>query len=134
MSLSGSSPHRGLRSSTNSTTMHIIFLLIWLVLMLFVLSLASQVVRAHKRPAANNYQNLRRKFQRLRQFKFHAKVSKAGFRSPGYAGAWHQLLRLVQFDVATAERLVSGYQRKHPGKPDRWYIEKAIYDLERDRH
>lgn len=101
--------------------------------MVFMLSIASQVIKTHKHPATRKYQNLRRKFQRLRQYSFHTKASKAAINSPGYAGAWHQLLRLVQFDVATAERLVNGYQRKHPGKPDRWYIEKAIYDLQRDR-
>lgn len=33
-----------------------------------------------------------------------------------------------------AQRLVSNLRRKHPGKPENWYWEKAIFDLERDRH
>lgn len=101
--------------------------------MVFLLSLVAQIFKAHQHPATRRYQNLRRKFQRSRKHNFHAKASRAAIKSPGYAGAWHQLLILVQFDVATAERLVSSYQRKHPGHPDRWYIEKAVYDLKRDR-
>lgn len=45
---------------------------------------------------------------------------------------WHQLLIRVKFDIPTAERLIEGLRRRHPDKSDRWLIEKAIYDLERD--
>lgn len=33
-----------------------------------------------------------------------------------------------------AERLVTNLRIKNPGKPENWYWEKAIFDLERDRH
>ncbi|MBD2503142.1 hypothetical protein [Anabaena azotica] len=103
--------------------------------MLVALSLAAQVVKAHQKhnPKPRNRQNLRRKFQRSHQDSFHSKAAKAAITNPGYAGLWHQLLIRVQFDVATAERLVTDCQRKNPSKSDRWCIEKVIWDLERDR-
>jgi len=102
--------------------------------MLAALTLAAQVINAARQnPKARNHQNLRRKFQRGRQHNFHSKAAKAAINNPGYAGLWHQLLIRVQFDVSTAERLVANCQRHHPGKSDRWCIEKVIWDLERDR-
>lgn len=44
------------------------------------------------------------------------------------------LLILVKGDVAAAKRLLLQQRRKHPGQSDNWYLEKVIYDLERDRH
>lgn len=31
----------------------------------------------------------------------------------------------------TAERLIALARRKNPGKPERWYLEKVLYDLQR---
>jgi hypothetical protein len=45
-----------------------------------------------------------------------------------------QLLDLLRGDVVTARGLLSQQRRKHPGKSDNWYLEKVIWDLERDRH
>ena len=36
-------------------------------------------------------------------------------------------------DTSTTERIISQLRGKHPGHTDRWYIEKAIFDLERDK-
>lgn len=44
-----------------------------------------------------------------------------------------QLLRLVGEDRKIAVGLVKRLKLKHPGKPEDWYWEKAIYDLNRDR-
>ena len=44
-----------------------------------------------------------------------------------------KLLRLVGDDRKIAVGLVKRLKLKHPGKPDDWYWEKAIYDLGRDR-
>ena len=46
---------------------------------------------------------------------------------------WNKLLLKVQGDISTAERLINHLKVKHPGKSDKWYIEKAIFDLERDK-
>lgn len=44
-----------------------------------------------------------------------------------------ELLRLVGGDRQTANRLVNGIKQTHPEKSINWAVEKAIYDLERDR-
>ena len=44
-----------------------------------------------------------------------------------------ELIRLVGGDHQTANRLVNGIKQSHPGKSINWAVEKAIYDLERDR-
>jgi hypothetical protein len=44
-----------------------------------------------------------------------------------------ELLRLVGGDSKTANRLIAGLKKSHPDKSINWTVEKAIYDLERDR-
>jgi len=44
-----------------------------------------------------------------------------------------ELLRLLGGDRQTANRLVAGIKQTHPEKSINWAVEKAIYDLERDR-
>jgi len=53
------------------------------------------------------------------------------------AGSWNgkmsrPLLQAVKGDRALAKRLLEGAKLKYPGKSDRWYVEKVIYDIERD--
>ncbi|MDJ0737122.1 MAG: ABC transporter permease [Nostocaceae cyanobacterium] len=45
----------------------------------------------------------------------------------------NKLISLVAGDAAAAERLVEQAKQEHPGMPDKWYWEKAIADVERDR-
>jgi hypothetical protein len=57
--------------------------------------------------------------------------------SSGASYAWkgritRPLLQAVKGDRALATRLLEGAKLKYPGKSDRWYIEKVIYDIERD--
>ncbi|MEL6162816.1 MAG: hypothetical protein AAFR37_03300 [Cyanobacteria bacterium J06628_3] len=42
-----------------------------------------------------------------------------------------KLLNLVHYN--TADRLIESAKRQHPGKSERWYLEKVIYDLQRGR-
>ncbi|BAZ14777.1 hypothetical protein NIES4071_66210 [Calothrix sp. NIES-4071] len=42
-----------------------------------------------------------------------------------------KLLKIVSQD--TAERLIALAKRKNPGKLERWYLEKVLYDLQRRR-
>jgi hypothetical protein len=42
-----------------------------------------------------------------------------------------KLLNLVHRDIA--DRLIDCAKRQHPGKSERWYLEKVIYDLQRGR-
>ncbi|MDM9381174.1 hypothetical protein QUB80_10710 [Chlorogloeopsis sp. ULAP01] len=44
-----------------------------------------------------------------------------------------QLLTLLRGDVSAAKRLLKHQRQLHPGKSDNWYLEKVIYDLQRDR-
>lgn len=43
-----------------------------------------------------------------------------------------RLLGAVKGDKALAKRLLAQARVKHPGKPNKWYVEKIIYDIERD--
>jgi hypothetical protein len=45
-----------------------------------------------------------------------------------------KLLRLLHEDQRVAERLIAQATIKHPGKTPDWYVDKVIYDLQRDRH
>jgi hypothetical protein len=49
------------------------------------------------------------------------------------AGVDRQLLRAVGGNHALAKRLLEQVRWKYPGKSERWYVEKVIFDLERDR-
>ncbi|MBE9179751.1 hypothetical protein IQ268_14370 [Oculatella sp. LEGE 06141] len=44
-----------------------------------------------------------------------------------------RLMRLLHDDRATANRLLTQVSFKYPNHPTDWYMEKVIYDLERDR-
>ena len=44
-----------------------------------------------------------------------------------------KLMRLLHDDRDTASRLLSQIKNKNPNKSINWYVEKVIYDLERDR-
>ena len=45
-----------------------------------------------------------------------------------------KLLRRLHEDQRVADRLITQATFKYPGKSPDWYVEKVIYDLERDRH
>jgi tetratricopeptide (TPR) repeat protein len=45
----------------------------------------------------------------------------------------NKLLRLIGDDRKIVTGLVERLKERHPGMPEDWYWEKAIYDLERDR-
>ena len=49
------------------------------------------------------------------------------------SNAERKLLRLVGGDRKYAARILNNLSQKYPGKSHQWYLEKAIYDLERDR-
>lgn len=45
-----------------------------------------------------------------------------------------ELLRLVGGNRAVAQRLVEQVQLRNPNHSEQWCWEKAIYDIQRDRH
>lgn len=106
-----------------TATKIIIFILqklIWLVTLPF-----------RDKNALRSHEEMRGVFTNLRKYKFHSKIIKS--QSHGLSGLWHQLLIRTNFDIAKAERLIQTLRIKHPTKSDRWLIEKAIWDFERDR-
>jgi hypothetical protein len=44
-----------------------------------------------------------------------------------------KLLQAVKGDKALAKRLLNHARERHPGKSEKWYAEKVIYDLRRGR-
>jgi hypothetical protein len=46
---------------------------------------------------------------------------------------WHKLLTLVQGDTDAAERLIKYEQSRNPDRSIDWCVEKAVWQLERDR-
>lgn len=44
-----------------------------------------------------------------------------------------QLIRLLHGDRQAVERLISSAQMNQPGKSQKWYEEKVLHDLDRDR-
>ncbi|PLZ95300.1 hypothetical protein CEN50_22785 [Fischerella thermalis CCMEE 5268] len=95
--------------------MHIVILVIWLLLLSFLLWLAFLTIKAHH--------PTRRRTPRNHSTSRNVSPKK-----------WQQLLTLVQGDVATASRLIDRERRRNPHRSMEWCIEKAIWDLERDRH
>lgn len=46
----------------------------------------------------------------------------------------HRRLRLPpKFANETIERHIKSLKKRHPNHPEEWYLEKIIYDLERNR-
>jgi hypothetical protein len=61
------------------------------------------------------------------------KVSHSYRNDPTNRALQADLLTLLKNDARTAKRLLLQQRRRTPGKTDNWYLEKVIYDLERDR-
>lgn len=53
--------------------------------------------------------------------------------SPASQQLHSKLLRLLRGDRKAANRLLEHVRYMHPGRSERWYYEKVIYDLQRDR-
>ncbi|MFZ4666786.1 MAG: hypothetical protein ACOYME_10205 [Prochlorotrichaceae cyanobacterium] len=47
-------------------------------------------------------------------------------------GVTAELLRATKGDRSLAQRLLQQVRYKHPGKSAHWYVEKVLYDLQRD--
>jgi len=44
-----------------------------------------------------------------------------------------KLMRMLNGDRATANRLIEREKYKNPGRSENWYWEKVLFDLQRDR-
>lgn len=54
-------------------------------------------------------------------------------KSPQHGTLENELVRLLNGNAATANRLIVSTRRKNPHQSEQWCHEKALYDLERDR-
>lgn len=61
------------------------------------------------------------------------RVSRSYRTDPRNRNLQHQLIGMLRGDTALAKRLLRQQRQMHPGRSDNWYLEKVIYDLERDR-
>ncbi|MEA5617942.1 hypothetical protein VB711_08835 [Cronbergia sp. UHCC 0137] len=94
--------------------MRILILSIWLVLIVSIFYITMSIVR-HQQQGKSRHSG-----KTSNSFSNHRKL-------------WHELLSLLRHDRETAERLLRFEQKKNPGKSEKWYLEKVIYDLKRDR-
>ncbi|MDR9898250.1 hypothetical protein G7B40_027360 [Aetokthonos hydrillicola Thurmond2011] len=65
--------------------------------------------------------------------KIRGRVSRSYRIDPKNRQLQSRLISLLRGDTPTAKRLLKRQRELHPGKSDNWYLEKVIYDLERDR-
>lgn len=129
--------------------MHILILSIWLLLMLGALYICWQVVEVYKSSNSTKRKDMERKQRQyhiqelVRQGKERAKRQQRQApksrpttetrRETANPQLWNQLITMVQGDTAAATRLVRHEQARHPNQSEKWLVEKAIWQLERDR-
>lgn len=63
----------------------------------------------------------------------HQSLSKTSFRGKRKVNKYLQSKLLNRLDSDVAQRLISSAKKANPGKSEQWYLDKVIYDLNRDR-
>ncbi|MCC5635775.1 hypothetical protein LC593_07890 [Nostoc sp. CHAB 5844] len=113
--------------------MELVILSFWLMLMLFILRLAYFVLQTHQKTSRQYYPKKtsihQHKDKTILSFLIPRPSSGRNIHHP----QWRKLLRLVHGDVATANRLIDCERRKNPDRSLDWCIDKAIWQLQRDR-
>ncbi|MBD2440757.1 hypothetical protein [Nostoc sp. FACHB-110] len=104
--------------------MEFVILFLWLMLMLFILRLAYLVVQ-------NSQQSSTQKHRTKHIRTFPITLPPRGRKTNSQQ--WRELLRLVHGDVATANRLVDYEMKRNPGRNFDWCVDKALWQLKRDR-
>ncbi|MGB3757266.1 MAG: hypothetical protein WBA07_12980 [Rivularia sp. (in: cyanobacteria)] len=116
-----------------------LIIVIWLLAMSFAFWIAYLNFQAHSKiPWVAIQDILNREFGTpllyKRQKRQRRKTRKPRNSSiPKHLPAWGQLLMLVRHDEKTAVRLYNYAKNCNPGKSEKWVLEKALWDLERDR-
>ena len=88
--------------------------------------------RNYAKPIKRRNEQLHQEFTRIAKNRKKApkhKVTKKSKRSK----EWKKLMELVRYDEKTAVRLYNYAKNCNPGKSEKWVLEKALWDLERDR-
>jgi hypothetical protein len=80
-----------------------------------------------------NWKDFQRKGTPLKPFKPYPSKSETASIGRAY-DLQKKLYERLQGDRAAAHRLVSNLKTKNPGKPEDWYWQRAIEQLERDRY
>jgi len=105
-------------------------ILLLLKLALMILSLLAAVCKSVKSSAQQSDQP---KPEAQPVKKLRGKVSQSYRSDPKNRALQEDLLTLLRNDIPAAKRLLVYQRQLNPGKSDNWYLEKVIYDLERDR-
>jgi acyl carrier protein phosphodiesterase len=104
--------------------MQIVILSIWLGLMGAALWLAFWVIKNSPKS-----KRARRTFPRRQTRRRPVAVIKHNS-----GRQWNELLTLLQGDVNTANRLINGEKSRNPTRSADWCVDKALWQLKRDRH
>lgn len=102
--------------------MEFVILSFWFLLLLFILRLAYLVLQTYQKTSRHKPKN-------IRTFQFPRPSSGRKINSK----QWGELLKLVHGDVATANRLVDYELKRNPGRSVDWCVDKALWQLRRDR-
>jgi tetratricopeptide (TPR) repeat protein len=94
-------------------------------------ALADYQIAATRYCEREDWENYQTMLDRLQQLRSVTPQSKAV--NPGGNPLRQHLLKLVGGQAEIAERLLEQAKYCYPGMSEDWYIEKAIYDIERDR-
>ncbi|MEA5516209.1 hypothetical protein [Nodularia sp. UHCC 0506] len=101
--------------------MHIIILSAWLILMISAVLLAISVLQTAPKSKRKQKTSRRRGSDRPAA---HIKTN---------SRKWKELVQLLHGDVDTANRLVQGEKMRNPNRSADWCVDKALWQLERDR-
>jgi hypothetical protein len=104
--------------------MQSLILSIWLLLMASVLALAYWVIKNTPQAKRPKRKSPSRRYSR----------SPMTVNRNINPREWQELLVLLQGDTATANRLLDAEQRRHPDRSISWCLEKAVWQLKRDRN
>ncbi|MBE9139296.1 hypothetical protein IQ254_19185 [Nodosilinea sp. LEGE 07088] len=78
--------------------------------------------------------NRRQTGRRPSRYRLHPPDAAKATTRPVNGSTQRELLRLVGGNRGVAERLVEQVQLRNPSHSEQWCWEKAIYDIQRDRH
>lgn len=106
-----------------------IILIVWLAAMAVGFWLCATVAQAHKQSPQTRYRQTIQPRRRQRR----PPQPQNRNRIPKNSPAWNELLILVRYDEATATRLVRHVVERNPHQSEKWILEKALWDLQRDR-
>ena len=118
--------------SSTAQTMKNLIIVLWLVAMSFAFWICYITNQAHNQTPR---WLLSRRYKRgIKYPKGYRKTyRKKSLHIPKSSKDWQEILLLLRYDEATARRLFEYVKDSNPGKSDQWVLEKALWDLQRDR-